>query len=56
MITLMNLCLYVIAASNNLLVLYKKKKTRKLYLLHKLSVLNLIFPPWPHEPASLHTA
>ena len=51
-ITLINLSLYVIAASNNLLVLYKKDKTRKLYLPTNFGVLNLIFPPWSHQPTS----
>ena len=43
---------HVIAASNNLLALYKKDKTRKLYLPTNFGVLNLIFPPWSHQPTS----
>ena len=53
-ITLINLSLYVIAASNNLLVLYKKERQRNfIYCTQKIfSVLNLIFLPWTHQPVS----
>ena len=52
MITLINSSLYVIAASNNLLVLYKKERQENFIYCTNFCVLNFIFPPWPHQPAS----
>ena len=49
-ITLINLSLYVIAAPNNLLVLHKKERQEN--FIYCTNLLNLIFPPWPHQPAS----
>ena len=40
------------AASNNLLVLYKKERQENFIYCTNFCVLNLIFPPWPHQPAS----
>ena len=52
MITLINLSLYVIAASNNLLVLYKKERQENVIYCTNFCVLNLIFLPWSHQPAT----
>ena len=52
MITLINLSLHVIATSNNLLVLYKKERQENFIYCTNFCVLNFIFPPWPHQPAS----
>ena len=52
MITLINLSLHVIATSNNLLVLYKKERQENFIYCTNFCVLNLTFPPWPHQPAS----
>ena len=40
------------APSNNLLVLYKKERQENFIYCTNFCVLNLIFPPWPHQPAS----
>ena len=52
MITLINLRIYVIAVSNDLLVLYKKERQENFIYCTNFCVLNLIFLPWPHQPAS----
>ena len=52
MITLINLSLFVIAASNNLLVLYKTEKQENFIYCTNFCALNLIFPPWSHQLAS----
>ena len=52
MITLINSSLYVIAASNNLLVLHKKERQENFIYCTNFCVLNFIFSPWPHQPAS----
>ena len=49
---LINLSLFVIAASNNLLVLCKTEKRENFIYCTNFCVLNLIFPPWPHQLAS----
>ena len=52
MITMIHLRIYVIAVSNDLLVLYKKERQENFIYCTNFCVLNLIFPPWPHQPAS----
>ena len=52
MITLTNVSLYVMAASNNLLVLYKKERQENFIYCTNFCVLNLIFPPWLHQPTN----
>ena len=52
MITLINSSLYVIAASNNLLVLHEKERQENFIYCTNFCVLNFIFSAWPHQPAS----
>ena len=54
-ITFINLSLYMIAASNNLLVLYKKEGQGNFIYCTIFCVLNLIFLSWPHQPVSYLT-
>ena len=51
-ITLINLSLHVIAAFNNVLVLYKKERQENFIYSTNFCVLNLNFPPWHHQPVS----
>ena len=52
MITLIKLSLYVIAASNYWLVLYKKERQENFIYCTNFCALNLISPLRPHQPAS----